>query len=118
MTESSDLCPIHDGPATSAPQSAVVAVQGQGLSGPEAPPPNYHGPRPSSDSVLISATGRAHRLGACANLPDYVYLVPPKWGWINDPSVWQRIGVHEIRAREGNLDRVATRRCLDCDESS
>lgn len=63
---------------------------------------------------LISGTGTAHWFG-CDHLPDYEYLVPPKYGWIEDRAVWPRIGNHEVKATGGNAARVALRRCLDCD---
>lgn len=78
------------------------------------PPPRYDGPRPPKDAILVSATGIAHWYG-CDHLPDHDYLVPPKYGWIDDRSVWPRIGNHEVRATGGNLERVALRRCLACD---
>jgi hypothetical protein len=76
--------------------------------------PEYTGPRPPKDAILISATGIAHWHG-CDHLPDYEYLVPPKYGWIEDGAAWQRIGNHEVQATGGNLARLALRRCLDCD---
>lgn len=83
----------------------------------EAPVPEYDGPRPDSASILISPTGIAHRLGGCAHLPDHPYLVPPRWGWTRDASAWSSIDPHEVAATEGNTGRIATRRCLDCDEA-
>lgn len=76
--------------------------------------PDYTGPRPPKDAILISGTGIAHWYG-CDHLPDYEYLVPPKYGWIEDRAVWARIGNHSVEATGGNLARVALRRCLDCD---
>jgi hypothetical protein len=72
------------------------------------------GPRPPKDAILISGTGTVHWYG-CDHLPDYEFLVPPKYGWIEDRDVWPRIGNHEVRATGGNLARLAQRRCLDCD---
>jgi len=95
-------CPAHGGPSQRyVPETA-------------ARPPDYDGPRPRPDDILISARGVAHRSG-CDHLPDYRYLVPPAWGWIEDTTVWPRIGVHHVRATSGNTKRVAERRCLDCD---
>ena len=76
--------------------------------------PEYTGPRPPKDAILISGTGVAHWYG-CDHLPGYEYLVPPKYGWIEDRDVWTRIGNHTIEATGGNPARVALRRCLDCD---
>ena len=39
----------------------------------------------------MSGTGTAHWYG-CDHLPDYEYLVPPKYGWIEDRNAWPRIG--------------------------
>lgn len=78
------------------------------------PPPRYEGPRPPKDAILVSSSGIAHHYG-CEHLPDYSYLVPPTYGWIEDFSLWGRIGVHEVQATGGNTSRVAIRRCLDCD---
>jgi hypothetical protein len=44
--------------------------------------PTYDGPRPSNDAILVSSTGLAHGYGGCNGLPEYEYLVPPRWGWI------------------------------------
>ena len=78
-------------------------------------PPNYDGPRPTPRDILISPKGVAH-LSGCQHLPDYPWLTPPKWGWVSDPSLWTRIGNgHTLQATAGNLERVATRRCADCD---
>jgi len=96
-------CPDHGGPALAPPVEERVH-----------PAPDYHGPRPSKDAILVSATGTAHWYG-CDHLPDYEYLVPPKYGWIDDRAVWPRIGNHEVMATSGNRARVAVRRCLDCD---
>ena len=95
-------CPLHGGPS----QRTVPWT--------EAPPPDYDGPRPDVSDILVSKRGIAHRSG-CDHLPDYRYLVPPAWGWIDDPDVWPRIGVHELPATRGNTNLVASRRCLDCD---
>ena len=78
------------------------------------PPPQYDGPRPPKDAILISGTGQLTG-SAAITLPGYEFLVPPKYGWIDDRGVWPRIGNHEVRATGGNLARVAQRRCLDCD---
>jgi hypothetical protein len=96
-------CPDHGGP------TVLASVKER-----EHPPPEYHGLRPSKDAILISPTGIAHWYG-CDHLPDYEYLVPPKYGWIDDRGAWPRIGNHEVRATGGNLERLAQRRCLDCD---
>lgn len=66
--------------------------------------------------MLISPAGIAHRHG-CLHLPDYPWLVPPRWGWVEDSAVWPRIGAHSVQATHGNNARIAERRCLDCDES-
>jgi hypothetical protein len=95
-------CPQHGGPSQRyVPETA-------------APPPAYTGPRPRPDDILVSRTGTAHRSG-CDHLPDYRYLIPPQWGWIEDPKVWPRIGPHAITSTGGRTSRVAVRRCLDCD---
>lgn len=79
------------------------------------PPPVYDGPRPAPADILISPTSMAHHSG-CSHLPDHPWLVPPKWGWVDDPTVWPRIGNgHTVQATLGNTDRVAERRCSDCD---
>jgi hypothetical protein len=74
----------------------------------------YDGPRPPKDAILISDTGTAHWYG-CDHLPEYEFLVPPKYGWVEDRAEWPRIGNHEVAATGGNRVRVARRRCLDCD---
>jgi len=76
--------------------------------------PAYDAPRPPKDAILISETGTAHWYG-CDHLPDFEFLVPPKYGWIEERDVWPRIGNHEVRATSGNLARLAQRRCSDCD---
>jgi hypothetical protein len=96
-------CPDHGGPKSATPYQERVL-----------PAPEYDGPRPPRDAILVSATGIAHWYG-CDHLPDYVYLVPPKYGWIDDHNAWSRIGNHEVAATGGNLARRAQRRCLDCD---
>jgi hypothetical protein len=96
-------CPVHGGPKTSARTKEQVH-----------PAPDYDGPRPPKDAILISPTGIAHWYG-CDHLPEYEYLVPPKYAWIEDRTVWPRIGNHEVRATGGNRARLALRRCLDCD---
>jgi hypothetical protein len=78
------------------------------------PAPEYEGPRPPKNAILVSETGTAHWYG-CDHLPDYEYLVPPKYGWIEDRNAWPRIGNHEVQPTGGNLARLAQRRCLDCD---
>jgi hypothetical protein len=95
-------CRNHRGAAT---QSSAEQVH---------PPREYHGERPPKDAILVSRTGIAHHYG-CTHLPHYDYLVPPDYGWIEDTSQWQRIGVHHVPATAGNTERVAIRRCLDCD---
>ena len=77
-------------------------------------PPEYLGPRPGPESILISATGLAHRVG-CISLPEYLWLAPPKWGWTDSTEMWSRIGVHTVQATRGNTNRIAERRCQDCD---
>ncbi|WP_234401976.1 hypothetical protein [Thermobifida halotolerans] len=69
-----------------------------------------------STSILISPRRYAHR-PHCGHLsvPD---IAPPVWGWITDPDphLWRRISEeHPVRATEGNTERLATRRCQDCD---
>jgi hypothetical protein len=80
----------------------------------EHPPPDYAGPRPPKDAILVHKSGRAHWYG-CQHLPSYEYLVPPTWGWIDDRLAWQRIGQHRVRATGGKTALVADARCLDCD---
>ena len=64
----------------------------------------------------MSSTGLAHRYGGCSGLPEYEYLVPPRWGWITDQTVWQRIApTHPVPVDGGNTQLVAERRCSDCD---
>jgi hypothetical protein len=96
-------CPDHGGPSVASPTREQVH-----------PAPEYDGPRPPKDAILISATGTAHWYG-CDHLPDYEYIVPPKYGWINDRDAWPLIGNHDVKATGGNLARIAQRRCLDCD---
>jgi hypothetical protein len=96
-------CADHGGPPTAMTRAEQVHAA-----------PDYAGPRPPKDAILISGTGIAHWYG-CDHLPDYEYLVPPKYGWIEDRAVWSRIGNHAVEATGGNLARVALRRCLDCD---
>lgn len=112
-----ELCPVHDWPRYQCPPECRGAGPAQGSGWVEHPPPVYDGPRPSPDAILISPAGIAHRLGACAHLPEYAYLAPPTWGWTDDASQWPRIGGSEVSATAGNLQRVAHRRCLDCDEA-
>jgi hypothetical protein len=76
--------------------------------------PAFEGERPPKDAILIPRSGRAHWYG-CSHLPPYEFLVPPKWGWNPDRSLWQRIGNHRVPATGGNTQLVATARCLDCD---
>jgi hypothetical protein len=80
----------------------------------EHPPPNYVGPRPPKDSILVHKSGRAHWYG-CPHLPSYDYLVPPIWGWIEDRTRWQKIGQDQVPATGGNMRLVADVRCRDCD---
>jgi hypothetical protein len=111
------ICPKHDWPRYQCPQECQEGgAQLSGTGWVEHPPPSYDGPRPTPDAILISPAGIAHRLGACAHLPEFAYLAPPKWGWTDSAADWSRIGTTEVPATAGNLDRVAHRRCLDCDE--
>lgn len=96
-------CPDHGGPKSALPYQERVLLA-----------PEYDGLRPPKDAILVSATGIAHWYG-CDHLPDYAYLVPPRYGWIEDRNAWSRIGNHEVAATGGNLARQAQRRCLDCD---
>jgi hypothetical protein len=96
-------CPEHAKPSDRRPSEV------------EHPPPTYEGPRPPKDAILVSATNMAHWYGGCEHLPDYAYLVPPRYGWIEDRTLWPQIGQRQIRATAGNTDRVAERRCSDCD---
>ena len=113
----SSLCPRHDWPLYQCPDECRGKSSPLGTSWVEHPPPAYDGPRPTAESILISPGGIAHRLEACNHLPDFAYLAPPKWGWTDSPTDWGRIGSVEVAATAGNTDRVAHRRCLDCDES-
>jgi hypothetical protein len=82
----------------------------------EHPPPDYDGPRPPKDAILVSSTGLAHWYGGCTGLPEDEYLVPPRWGWITNRTLWPRIGPkHPVRADGGNTRLLADRRCTDCD---
>ena len=109
-----ELCAIHEWPRYQCPPECSASRRGpsQWVASVE---PDYDGPRPGPESILISSTGFAHRLG-CQHLPEYAWLVPPKWGWTESADLWSRIGVHPVHATQGNTHRVAERRCLDCDE--
>jgi hypothetical protein len=78
------------------------------------PPADYDGPRPPKDAILVHKSGKAHWYG-CLHLPDYPYLIPPTWGWIEDRGAWQKIGAHQLSATGGNTSLVARERCLTCD---
>jgi hypothetical protein len=117
VTTSTDICPIHEWPLYQCPPECRDEGQPQSKTWTEHPPPDYDGPRPTADSILISPGGIVHRLDACAHLPDLPWLAPPTWGWTTDASRWHAIGSSEVRATQGNTSRVAHRRCLDCDES-
>ncbi len=110
------ICERHDWPLYQCPPECRGAKP-ESKAWVEHPPPPYEGPRPTSDAILISPSGIAHRLGACSHLPDYPWLVPPKWGWTATSAGWGSISVHPLPATEGNTSRLAERRCLDCDES-
>lgn len=112
-----EVCPKHDWPLYQCPPECRGGAKPSSKTWVEQPPPEYDGPRPTTESILISPGGIAHRLGACMHLPDYPWLVPPKWGWTDDASRWHEIGNRELQATAGNMSRVAHRRCLDCDES-
>ena len=100
-----DMCiyPDHGGARPASPKKEQVH-----------PAPQYDGPRPPKDAILISKTGTAHWFG-CDHVPDYEFLVPPKYGWIENRGVWRRIGNHKLEATGGNLAGLAQRRGLDCD---
>src|SRR4051794_26529714 len=100
MTES--WCERHDWPLYQCPPECREGFKPRHRETP-ASPPDYEGPRPGPDAILISPTGIAHHLG-CTHLPDYEYIAPPRWGWSNDPNSVAQIGSHEVRANEGNLD--------------
>ncbi|MEJ7743208.1 MAG: hypothetical protein WKF73_12005 [Nocardioidaceae bacterium] len=78
----------------------------------QAPP--CEGERPPEDAILVSKTGTAHQYG-CQHLPDDARLIPSGYGWISDATLWQQIGTQHVPATEGNTNRVAVRRCMDCD---
>lgn len=97
-------CPTHRGPALR--PSGVEEVH---------PPSEYEGARPPRDAILVHRSGRAHWYG-CQHLPEYEYLVPPTWGWIEDRGTWQRIGPHRQPVpASGGASVLAEVRCLDCD---
>ncbi len=105
-------CDLHG--LTWCAQCAAVIARAKPVELPSAPP-DYDGPRPRPQDILISPTGIAHRSG-CTHLPEAAWLIPPRWGWSSDATQWSRIGNgHALRATAGNLDRIATRRCNDCD---
>ena len=95
------VCPKHGGPSQRSVPETV------------SPPPVYDGPRPRAQDILVSKNGVAHRSG-CVSSPDYRYLVPPAWGWIDGTRVWGRIGSQPVLATSGNTSIVAVRRCTDC----
>jgi hypothetical protein len=114
-----ERCEKTDLPAYSCPCSEHLGLEK--ASGPkrtetEHPPPSYDGDLPSKDAIFVSSTGLAHWYGACSGLPRYEYLVPPRWGWISDRTLWPRIGPnHPVPADGGNTRLVAERRCGDCE---
>jgi hypothetical protein len=112
-----EICPRHDWPLYQCPPECRDGAKLPSKTWVEHPPPAYEGPRPTSDSILISPTGIAHRLAACTHLPDFLWLAPPKWGWTENAARWQEIGTHDVPATAGNTERLAQRRCLACDES-
>ncbi|MBR8745100.1 hypothetical protein [Nocardiopsis sp. MG754419] len=75
-----------------------------------------HTDAPTVHEIHIHTSGKAHRPGCRHHHPSAVR--PPTWGWVTDagPEAWLRIGESApLRATGGNTDRVATRRCRDCD---
>jgi hypothetical protein len=68
------------------------------------------------DTILVSASGIAHRPGACEHMTEDD-IHPPGWGWKPNPTVgeWENLdSSHPVKATEGNVRRVAVRRCADC----
>lgn len=69
------------------------------------------------DAILISPDHYAHIPGAGTHHDEHVVLTNG-WGWIEhpDPGQWLRIGNGtSLRASSGNLNRVADKRCKDCE---
>lgn len=114
VSDDGEFCPKHEWPRYQCPPECSRPSSGP-TRWKASDPPDYQGPRPGPESILISATGLAHRLG-CLSLPDYAALAPPKWGWTDSAEMWPRIGAHTLQATRGNTKRVAERRCQECDE--
>ncbi|MFJ4826088.1 hypothetical protein ACIP5L_22740 [Streptomyces bacillaris] len=107
-----ERCELIVGAGCSCPTNGSPPRVARSSSAPQAPRAGW--PR---NAIIISEAGNAHYPG-CNHLSDSE-IRAPKFGWVTDPApnAWRLIAEERpLHATQGNVDRIAVRRCQTCAE--